>query len=94
MIVALPGFFSNLFVRIQEMMLLQNGGCCAQDSVRGTFILYSNLGYRNGTILAIFYFYVAPYASHQVSAQSNLAIPNLSKIQMPPVKFQLIPQTV
>ena len=38
---------------------MQSGGCCAHETVRGTFALSSILGYRNGTILAILNLHVA-----------------------------------
>ena len=57
---------------IQDLMLLQIGECCAQESVGETFILSSILGYRNETILAILNLHVAHNASDQILARSKL----------------------
>ena len=34
---------SSVRLKIQEVMLMQSGGCCAQDTSRGTFALSSIL---------------------------------------------------
>ena len=50
---------SSIRFRIQEIIMVQIGGCCAQDVVRETFALFSILGYRNG-VLKSFKFRLSP----------------------------------